>query len=210
MKTILKKFYILGVLLIGLISVSLFIQFSYLNNINIKDKEINMEKSREIMGQEINNALRLRSQMILSISELVSTNYWSKTDTENYFKRLIEENPILGSIYYVDTNNNLITSNDWIPPENYDPGKRIWYIKAVEEKDMVWSQAYVDAYTNRIIVTVSKPVYNTVGELKGVAAGDVSIEEIMEFVHDANRDNIGECFFNRWRRLYNSPSKLYL
>lgn len=99
MKTILKKFYILGVLLIGLISVSLFIQFSYLNNINIKDKEINMEKSREIMGQEINNALRLRSQMILSISELVSTNYWSKTDTENYFKRLIEENPILGSIY---------------------------------------------------------------------------------------------------------------
>lgn len=128
------------------------------------------------------------------MSQFISTNGWSDIDTDDYFEKLIQVTPIFGSVYYVDKNNKFSSSGDWLPPEDYDLRKRDWYLGAVKEREKIYSQAYVDASTDKIVVTISKPVYNTNGELKGVVGGDVDIEEIMEYIEGSIPDRIGEFF----------------
>ena len=193
-KTIIKKFYILAILLAILVSLSLMIQYSYLNNINIRDKEINIKKSREILGQEINNELRLHSQIISSASEILSIKKWSEKEIEDYFQKLVKANPTFRTIYYGDTNNKLINSSNWTPPEDYKLSQRGWYTKALEEEKMIYSEAYVDSITNRVIISISKPVYNINNEIQGVVSGDIFIEDIIKLVKNIKSENMGYSF----------------
>ena len=169
-------------------------QYSYLNNSIKIGKEIDIEKSREILGQEITSGLKNYSQIIISATELIATGMWTDKELEIYFKKLMKVDKSFASIYYGDINNNLINNVDWIPPKEYDLRTRTWYKKAVEEEKTIYSEAYLDALTGRIIITISKPVYDNNNELMGVASGDIFIEDIIEFVKDIKSETIGYSF----------------
>lgn len=190
-----KKYYILGIILLIFIIAVLIFQYSYLNNSIKANKEINIEKSIEILGQEITIGLKAYSQIILSSTELIATDMWTQKELEVYFKKLMNEDGGFASIYFGDINNKLINSVDWIPPEDYDLRTRTWYKKAVEEEEMIYSEAYVDALTKRDIVTISKPVYDdNNNELMGVVSGDIFLENIIKFVKEVKAGTIGQSF----------------
>lgn len=67
-------------------------------------------------------------------------------------------------------------------PDNYDPRKRPWYIEAVAAKEAVWSEPYVDAFTNEMVITVSKPLYDSTNKLLGVVATDLSLAHLIETI----------------------------
>lgn len=43
-------------------------------------------------------------------------------------------------------------------PEGYDPRKRPWYIEAQNADKLVISDPYVDAFTEKLVITLSMPV----------------------------------------------------
>lgn len=193
-KSTFKRYYILGIILMLVITGVIILQYSYLDNSIKISKEIDIEKSREILGREITSGLNLHSQIILSSTELIATDMWTSKELEIYFKKLMKADRSFASIYYGDKDNNLINNVDWIGPKEYDLRARTWYKKAVEEEKMIYSEAYIDALTDRIIVTISKPVYDNNNKLMGVASGDIFIEDIVKFVKDMKSETIGYSF----------------
>ncbi|EOD00290.1 HAMP domain-containing methyl-accepting chemotaxis protein [Caldisalinibacter kiritimatiensis] len=65
-------------------------------------------------------------------------------------------------------------------PEGFDPTTREWYKKAVENNGLAWTNPYVDTATNKLVVTVSKPVYDKEkgNKFVGVVGVDLVLDEL--------------------------------
>lgn len=194
MKTIQKRFYLFALLLTVVVVIGLITQYSYLNKIIIETKESNMEESIEHLGYQIEDNLKYHSKHIIEAVEHLSTEEWNGDETYNYFHRIVKIQPSIKQIYFGDINNNFIISSDWIPPNDYDARKRDWYINAVKENSLVFTNIYMDAVDNQLIIGISKPVYNSSGNLLGVVAADISMEGIIEIVQDTKIKGLGYSF----------------
>ncbi|WLI76484.1 methyl-accepting chemotaxis protein [Kosakonia sp. H02] len=70
-------------------------------------------------------------------------------------------------------------------PADYDPTIRPWYQQAVKADAPVVTAPYVDASTGSLVVTFAVPVKEN-GTLKGVVAGDVSMDSVVANVRGIN------------------------
>jgi diguanylate cyclase (GGDEF)-like protein len=73
--------------------------------------------------------------------------------------------------------------------EAFDPHERPWYRLALERKALTWTPVYRDFSSGERIITLAKPVFRTDGTIRGVAATDVSLNTLVEFVRSLS---IGE------------------
>jgi hypothetical protein len=64
----------------------------------------------------------------------------------------------------------------------YDPRLRPWYTSAVEANKPIWSAVYVDNRTGELVASRTKPLFDSTGKIEGVAATDVSLKRLSEFV----------------------------
>ena len=177
-----------------LITGVLVLQYSSLNKTIIKNKVNYIEKSIEILGQEITSGLRKHSQIIASLAELIKTNTWTDQELEDFLKSLMKVDKAFSVLYYGDVDNKMINSIDWVPPEDYDLRTRPWYEKAKNEQKIIYSEAYLDAITKKIIIAISQPIYDHNDKLIGVVSGDIYMDHIIEFIEDMKSDSIGYSF----------------
>lgn len=179
-----------------LISAVFIMQYSYMNNKIIKNKEINIEKSTEILGQKINSELKQYSQAIELTAILIATNNWSTDEIAYNLNKIYEENTIFSLLYYGDVSGDLISAFDWEIPKGYEMKKRPWYTKALEEGTLAYSDTYVDALTGSLSMSISKPIYDKNNQLRGVIGGDILIDEIINLVNatSSHVSNIGYSF----------------
>lgn len=73
------------------------------------------------------------------------------------------------------------SKRELIRTDNYDPRTRPWYKEAVEKKRESWSAVYTDFTTLEPTFTLTKPVYNADGVLRGVVATDLSLAQLTDF-----------------------------
>ena len=67
----------------------------------------------------------------------------------------------------------------WVPPENYDPTRRDWYLEALEAKgETVIVSPYVDAQTNDIVISISRML----SDGRDVVSVDVTMNHIQEII----------------------------
>ena len=85
------------------------------------------------------------------------------------------------SAYFGRPDGSLVSSDGWVPPDDYDPRQRGWYLDATERDATIVSLPYVDANTGGMVVTVATPVRQD-GRLVGVIGGDVVIDQLIEQV----------------------------
>ncbi|WP_199764800.1 methyl-accepting chemotaxis protein [Helicobacter felis] len=64
-------------------------------------------------------------------------------------------------------------------PEGYDPRKRPWYKKAQEKNGIAVSSPYIDAFTQKMILTYSIPVYEK-GVFQGVLGMDINLDRLWQ------------------------------
>ena len=76
----------------------------------------------------------------------------------------------------------------------YDPRQRPWYQRALEAKQPVWSVVYVDNRTGELVATRTKPLLDEAGKIEGVAATDVSLKMLNEFVRALRVSQNGVAF----------------
>jgi diguanylate cyclase (GGDEF)-like protein len=76
----------------------------------------------------------------------------------------------------------------------YDPRQRPWYQRALEVKKPAWSPVYVDNRTGELVATRTKPVVNASGQIEGVAATDVSLKMLNDFVRALRVSQSGVAF----------------
>ena len=98
-------------------------------------------------------------------------------------KSTVSQNPYL-SIGYFGTETGLTVFDDDTTVkvieklEAFDVTQRPWYIEAKELKQVIWTEPYVDANTQQLVVTCAVPVYAVDKRLLGVVGFDVLLETI--------------------------------
>ena len=111
-------------------------------------------------------------------------------------RALYEENP-LSAWLYVATESGLFLgypSDDSLEP-TYDPRTRAWYRDAHKGGQLTWSLPYLDP-SGALLITCSRPFAKSRGgkATAGVAAVDVTIEELADLMTDLERGLSGHAF----------------
>ena len=85
---------------------------------------------------------------------------------------------LTGGAVYIDGLN-------WIPPDDYVPAERDWYLAAVAaDGKIVQTEPYVDKFTNETVLSFARCIYDDKGQRLGVVSLDVQINEICKYAAD--------------------------
>lgn len=184
MRDIIRKFYFLGAIVAIAVVLGLLYQYYYFNK-NLSDNtQMLTALSRDLVESEINRSLNRKGQIITDASDFISLGQWGNEELLAYLKTLMNNNPSFASIYFGTSDNVMINGSGWIPPNDFDLRTRPWYTKAVIEKKLIYTEAFVNASKDKLIITIAKPVYDSDKQFLGVIAGDVSIQSILSIVKD--------------------------
>ena len=75
-------------------------------------------------------------------------------------------------------------------PPGFDPTERLWYTQAVNSRDVIWTEPYIDTGQGNLVVTVAAPVHNPLEKQPvGVVGIDVSLESL---THLLSTRKVGE------------------
>lgn len=91
---------------------------------------------------------------------------------------------------YVGTDQGQMIASmpDWKAPDGYDPRQRPWYQDAIAANRMTITAPYADASSGQLIISLAEPI-NT-GTVKGVIAGDISINSLVTNVNSIARGGV--------------------
>jgi len=177
--------------------------------------------SKNIKGSWDNPNTEIGSVFIPAASDLTSSMI-SELNTARHMDlvapSILEANPDVIAVYFGSTTGYTLYYPNIdlaaIVPADFDVTGRPWYVDAAPEenpdKAAVWSDPYLDAALNGIVITNSAPVYSTSGEFRGVVAQDIQLTKITEIVTNITVGDTGYAFLiDQDKRLIAMPSSGY-
>ena len=162
-------------------------------------------KSKEIMTDSYENlTLRMLDQIDFSIrnylakydsiSQLLSDsnnvkNIFSLDSNEaemfEEFENVVRNNDEITAVYFAGKDKSFYVRPQFDLPEGWDPTGRPWYIKAIEEDGLVWTEPYIDVQTGDLVVSAAKPVYSHESSQPiGVIGIDILLTTLSESVNE--------------------------
>lgn len=173
-------------LLIGLGAVAIGFMINMTNSIQ--------RAETEAIEESIENWYSDRSSEVLSIKNTIE-HYNMTSDSEyglqGYLAHMLAENEKEGIYdYYVGMEDTTCYfGGGWEPaPGEYDPTSRDWYKQAIGTDDLYISEAYVDAETGRIVITMSVRIKEN-EEPVGVLAADIFTDDVQKIASSAFDEN---------------------
>lgn len=110
-----------------------------------------------------------------------------------YMITVYENSENMASLYLGKPDQTMINATGFTPPDGFDLTQRYWYQEALNQDGLIYTPAFLNATEDRIIITVSKAVYD--GEtLLGVLAADIDITTISSQLKSANIGETGYAF----------------
>ena len=106
---------------------------------------------------------------------------------QEYLAEVLKRNEDKGIFdYYVGmADKTCYFGGGWEPaPGEYDPTSRDWYKEAINSDDLYVSEAYVDAETGRVVITISVAIKKD-GKPVGVFATDIFTDDIQKIASQA-------------------------
>jgi GAF domain-containing protein/HAMP domain-containing protein len=131
---------------------------------------------------------------------------------------LLESNPDVVAIYFGGSFGDTVYYPNIdlaaIVPADFDVTSRPWYVNATPVQDpsrqAVWSDPYLDAALNGLVITSSTPIYDENGSFRGVTAMDIQLNHITEIVTNIQVGDTGYAFLiDRSKRLIAMPAAGY-
>ncbi len=167
----------------------------YSTNRSMHENARNMaELSAKSISDDISGYLTVQARLIEAAAIFISLNQWDDDQIFAYLNSLLETSDHFVSIYFGTTDNSMINANGWKTPAGFDLSQRSWYIKAQEHGQTVFTEAFINASLDKIIVTVACPVYFQQDQFAGVVGGDIYMSTITEIVTERNGSNAGFAF----------------
>ncbi|HEY4600573.1 MAG TPA: methyl-accepting chemotaxis protein [Cerasibacillus sp.] len=160
---------------------------SYYFSVNNTTEELS--KNVEVQMESLNDTFQLFFTNVENILNRYTENDLfveydadKKKDIVAYLLETQEAHDEIGHLYTGTETGDVLPQGDL--DDDYVAKDRPWYKEAVEaEGEVVWSDAYEDVETKRMVVTASKAYYNG-NELVGVMAADIFIDTVVDLVKD--------------------------
>jgi len=118
-------------------------------------------------------------------------------------KKISDEIGKVDAIYVLDNKGRQVTNTVSVDPKYARKGmgenrsNRAYYYRVVREKRCVLTDPYPSLGGNKLVVTAASPIFNEKGELIYIVCVDITLEDILTFVHPTSIDSyVG--IFNRW------------
>ncbi|MEA3497661.1 MAG: cache domain-containing protein [Campylobacterota bacterium] len=129
----------------------------------------------------------------LQINKQFASIYYANTNgdfimlsrnKDGYLTKVITSNHLgnrTGIKRQFDTNMDKILST-LTTYDNYDPRVRPWYIEALKQKSLIWTQPYVFFTSLQPGITTASPIYDKKNKIAGVVGVDIEISELSKFI----------------------------
>lgn len=132
---------------------------------------------------------------ILNAAKEIASNFnieqLKSHKTDNPYLNINRNNPYISAIYIGFSDGGFVTGGQWVPPSDYDPRTRTWYIEAYEAQETIISTPYIDRESGEPVITISSPLY--LDELfVGVISADVFLTDIKQFLMTQIEKGISE------------------
>ncbi|WP_168198378.1 cache domain-containing protein [Crassaminicella thermophila] len=148
------------------------------------------------------NALDMfsKNEMVQKVSDDPEKYY---IPTMQFFKSFQQSYSSTAFAYFAPNkiilkNKKLITwpdTSDVLANTDWTASKRPWYKNAVKANGKIaWTKPYIDATTKKPIITISKVVKNSKGQLKGVMAIDFFLDELSNKIENFKAFKQGYAF----------------
>ncbi|WP_410506316.1 methyl-accepting chemotaxis protein [Haloimpatiens sp. FM7315] len=182
---------------------------SYIENSKMVTKELNLNLDEYLKGLEgvansnysnvdfsdfSENEDKLKAG---SDEKIKSAFEISKTYSRKLLDNIVNNDKDIMATF-IGTKNKTTFANsksglDDIP--GFDPTSRPWYKRAIENKDsVVETEPYIDADTGKLVITVARAFKDKNGEVLGVFAMDVNMENFVRKYKDKKIGNTGYIF----------------
>ena len=189
-KAILLYTIIAALIAIGLI----FSLFKTFDTRLLEEIEKNLTIENEYYKTSISSQLEKKSEIINNLSTYMeSKRQLDYDELLDYMKAMLNKNSNIESIYFGSTDNLLVNGSGWIPPEDFDLRTRPWYVKAINHGKLVITDVFLNASSEKYIITIAKPVYSNKGQVIGVLGADLSLNSIVDLI-SVQDDSYGEFF----------------
>ena len=195
---IIKKFIIklyLYAIIVALIAIGLiFSLFKTFDTRLLEEIEKNLTIENEYYKTSISSQLEKKSEIINNLSTYMeSKRQLNYDELLDYMKAMLNKNSNIESIYFGSTDNLLVNGSGWIPPDDFDLRTRPWYVKAINHGKLVITDVFLNATSEKHIITIAKPVYSNKGQVIGVLGADLSLDSIVDLI-SVQDDSYGEFF----------------
>ena len=130
----------------------------------------------------------MAADLIAEVIENPQMKSMAKNQIETILRSLVDEYPFIQFAYVVDTHGTQITDSicQVVDEAKYDHvgvgekyANRQWFIDPQKDGKIHVSDFYTSRITNALCITVSGPIRNDLGEIKGILGFDLRIEELM-------------------------------
>jgi PAS domain S-box-containing protein len=131
---------------------------------------------------------------------------------------LLKANPDIVAIYFGGLSGETLYYPNvdlaTLVPADFDVTQRPWFVNATSSQNpdrvAVWSDPYLDAAANGLVITTSIPVFDASGNFHGVDAMDIQLNRITEIVSNIHVGDTGYAFLlDKGKRLIAMPVAAY-
>jgi len=151
--------------------------------------------STEYVKSEIEGFLEFNEGIIATFSNnnLFSASNINTEMLQNELAEIQKGNDQFKNVYFGSRDGEMIIAPSQELPADYDPRDRSWYKNAVEKNEIIWTNIYEDAASGVLMISVAIPIENN-GQLKGVVAGDITLDYLSEIVSNFSIGENGFAF----------------
>ncbi len=115
----------------------------------------------------------------------IARNEMNRKELQDYLASFLEvkNDPYVYDIYFTSTENVMAAGTDYdnlVDDPDIDYRQSQWYTETIDTDEVIYSTAYVDPDTGRLVITLSKRVMRD-GIMIGVLAIDVFVDSLVEF-----------------------------
>lgn len=184
-----NKFYI-SIILVTILFISImYIQYKYSQNISLElISELSHSKTENIKS-DISNYLSDKARIIRNTAKLIEKSEFNDLEILEIMTILLNENEDFFSIYYGSSENEMLNASGWVPFEGFDLRTRPWYILASEKKSLIFTDVFLNASKDDMIITIAYPVIFE-ENIIGVVGGDISVKTLInKITHQKPSEN---------------------
>ena len=202
-KSIIKKNYQQVLFVFIAFLAMILVSYFYLSSI-VAGLMLNLgEETMNTMQESVSGSLANSELVFSNVSQNVETMIKEGSNNEEILDYIVATNTYYCTRrsamsdflnLYAYINEEFLDGSGWIPPEDYFPPDRPWYIGATEMGGRVYlSNPYVDADTGGMCITFSQLVFDANKEPVGIVALDIKLDRVTDYVSSQRivRDGYG-------------------
>lgn len=149
--------------------------------------------NRDLAVEEIQGEFTGIGKVVHALASTIRTDT-DQSDLRDLLIDIEDNEELITQLYVGRPDGSFVLTSEFTPPPGFDITTRPWYIKALESREVSYTNAYLDAVEERIVMTVVYPVYDDSDQLLAVIGADVEVTAITSFIQTLIPEDWGFAF----------------